>query len=95
MGSRPGPVKERIAAFQDQFTGLIRQFIVTAQEQRELATEEDADALTFELSGMILAANANFVLHDDVPAMAKQIVRRRLGVETRARGAKRRRHAMR
>jgi AcrR family transcriptional regulator len=84
MGTRPGPVKERVAAFQDQFTALIRQFVVQAQQQGELGADEDADALTFELSGMILAANATFVLHDDasVPAMAKAVVRRRLGVGT-------------
>ena len=41
---------------------------------------EDPDALTFELSGMVLAANANFVLRGDpgVPEMARQVVRRRL-----------------
>jgi AcrR family transcriptional regulator len=83
MGTRPGPVKERIAAFQDQFTALLREFVVTAQQQRELPADEDPDALTFELTGMILAANANFVLRGDdaVPRMAKGIVRRRLGVE--------------
>ena len=82
MGTRPGPVKEQVAAFQDMFTGLIRQFTVTALERHELPANEDADALTFELSGIILAANANFVLHED-PAtlrMAKHVVRRRLGV---------------
>ena len=48
----------------------------------ELPDDEDPDALTFELSGIILAANANFVLHQDPAAldMAKRIVRRRLGV---------------
>ena len=80
MGTRPGPVKEQIAAFQSGFTALIREFIVTALEQHELPADEDPDALTFELNGIILAANANFVLRDD-PAtldMAKHIVRRRL-----------------
>ena len=84
MGTRPGPVKEQIAEFQAKFTGLIHQFIVTAMERRELPTDEDPDALTFELSGIILAANANFVLRQDPAAleMAKNIVRRRLGVTT-------------
>src|SRR5882724_5579711 len=41
MGTRPGPVKEQIAAFQSGFSGLIRGFIVTALEQHELPTEED------------------------------------------------------
>jgi len=82
MGTRPGPVKDRIAAFQHEFTSLVRQFAVTAIEQGEISRDEDPDALTFELSGMILAANANFVLRDEpaVPEMAKQVVRRRLRV---------------
>ena len=82
MGTRPGPVKEQVAAFQDMFTGLIRQFTVTALERHELPADEDADVLTFELSGIILAANANFVLHGDPAAlrMAKRVVRGRLGM---------------
>jgi AcrR family transcriptional regulator len=82
MGSRPGPVKERVAAFQGRFTALIRQFVVTAIEQHELPADEDADALTFELNGVILAANAIFVLRDDPAALdlAGTVVRRRLGV---------------
>jgi hypothetical protein len=87
MGTRPGPVKEQIAAFQGGFTALIRQFVVTALEQHELPADEDPDALTFELNGIILAANTNFVLREDPAAldMARTIVRRRLGITTTAR----------
>jgi AcrR family transcriptional regulator len=83
MGTRPGPVKEQIAAFQGEFTGLIRQFVVTARERDELPADEDPDALTFELNGIILAANTNYVLREDPLAldMARNIVRRRLGAE--------------
>jgi len=86
MGTRPGPVKEQIAAFQSGFSALIRQFIVTALEQAELPTDEDPDELTFEINGIILAANANFVLRDDPATLrtAKHIVRRRLGITTTA-----------
>ena len=85
MGTRPGPVKEQIAAFQGRLTALIRQFVVTALEQHELPADEDPDALTFELNGIILAANTNFVLRED-PAtldMASNVVRRRLGATTK------------
>ena len=84
MGTRPGPVKEQIAAFQGRLTALIRQFFVTAIEQHELPADEDPDALTFELNGIILAANTNFVLRDDPAAldMARIVVRRRLGIST-------------
>ena len=82
MGTRPGPVKEQIAAFQARFSGLIRQFVVAALEQHELPADEDADALTFELGGIILAANTNFVLRGDAAALdtARNVVRRRLGI---------------
>jgi AcrR family transcriptional regulator len=81
MGARPGPVKEHVAAFQGRFTAVIRQFVSTAIDQRELPAE-DPDALTFELNGILLAANASFVLRDDpaVLDMARLVVRRRLGV---------------
>jgi AcrR family transcriptional regulator len=84
MGTRPGPVKEEIAAFQLEFTACIRQFAVTAIERQELPADEDPDALTFELNGIILAANANYVLREDpaVLDMARTIVRRRLNVAT-------------
>jgi AcrR family transcriptional regulator len=81
MGNRPGPVRERVAAFQSQFVALIRGFAATALEQNELPASDDPDQLAFELNGIILAADTNFVLHDDpaVLDLARQIVRRRLG----------------
>jgi AcrR family transcriptional regulator len=92
MGTRPGPVKERIAAFQSSFTSLIRGCVVTAIEQDELPADEDPDALTFELNGIILAANSIFVLYDDpsVLALPRNVLRRRLGrtaLEAELRGA--------
>jgi len=82
MGARPGPVKEQVAAFQQELSALIRDFIVTALERGELPDDEDPDALTFELNGVILAANTGFVLRQDSAAldMAKNVVRRRLGI---------------
>lgn len=82
MGTRPGPVKEQIAAFQSRLTALIRQFVVTALDQNELGDDENPDALTFELNGLILAANTSFVLRDDPAALAlaRTVVRRRLGI---------------
>jgi AcrR family transcriptional regulator len=82
MGTRPGPVKEQIVAFQKGLVGLIKGFAVTAMEQGELAATESPDLLAFELNGIILAADASFVLHDDpaVLDLAQQVVRRRLGL---------------
>ena len=87
MGTRPGPVREQVVAFQVRLTALIRQFVVTALDQHELAAGEDADVLTFELNGIILAANTNFVLREDPAALdlARTVVRRRLGTATATR----------
>jgi AcrR family transcriptional regulator len=84
MGTRPGPVKEQITTFQGGFTAMIRQFVVTALDQHQLPDDEDPDALTFELNGIILAANTSFVLRQDpgMLDMARNIVRRRLGITT-------------
>jgi AcrR family transcriptional regulator len=82
MGTRPGPVKDAVAAFQGGFVDLLRGFAATAIEQHELPPDEDPKRLAFELNGVILAADANFVLHDDpaVLDLARQVVRRRLGL---------------
>jgi AcrR family transcriptional regulator len=82
MGTRPGPVKDAVAGFQAGFVDLIRGFAATAIEQNELPPGEDPAALAFELNGIILAADTNFVLHDDpaVLDLARQVVRRRLGL---------------
>src|SRR6201995_4620894 len=58
MGTRPGPVKELVAAFQAQFVGLIRGFAAAAIDQHELPATDDPDRLAFELNGIILAADA-------------------------------------
>ena len=82
MGTRPGPVKKRIAALQAGFDALIRGFAATALEQHELPAREDPDRLAFELYGIMLAADTSFVLHDDpaVLNLARQIIRQRLGL---------------
>ncbi len=83
MGTRPGPVKEAVAGFQAGFVDLLRGFAATAIEQDELPPGEDPGRLAFELNGICLAADANFVLHDNpaVLDLARQVTRRRLGLE--------------
>ena len=82
IGIRPGPVKDLIASFQSRFGDLIRGFAATALARNELSDGENPDRLAFELNGILLAADTNFVLHDDpaVLDLARQIVRQRLGV---------------
>jgi AcrR family transcriptional regulator len=80
MGTRPGPVKDRIADFQAMFSGFIRSNVSAAMARGEISPDENPDWLTFEINGQILAADAAYVLRDDpaVLDMAKAVIRRRL-----------------
>jgi AcrR family transcriptional regulator len=80
MGARPGPVHERVGAFQRSLASFIRHNVAAAIDRGELPGDEDVDQLTFELNGIILAANTNFVLYQDPGALevARRVVRRRL-----------------
>jgi AcrR family transcriptional regulator len=84
MGTRPGPVKERIAAIHSDFTALLRSFAATAVEQHELPACEDPDRLAFELHAILMGADTKFILHDDpaVLDLARQVVHQRLGLNT-------------
>jgi AcrR family transcriptional regulator len=84
MGTRPGPVKERIAAIHSDFTALLRSFAATAVEQHELPAREDPDRLAFELHAILMGADTKFILHDDpaVLDLARQVVHQRLGLDT-------------
>jgi AcrR family transcriptional regulator len=83
MGTRPGPVKERIAAIHSDFTALLRSFAATAVEQHELPAHEDPDRLAFELHAILMGADTKFILYDDpaVLDLARQVVHQRLGVD--------------
>jgi len=83
MGARPGPVKERVAAVQSDFTALLRTFAATAIEQHELPAHEDPDGLAFELHAILLGGDTKFILHDDPAVMnlARRVVHQRLGLD--------------
>jgi AcrR family transcriptional regulator len=82
MGSRPGPVKDRIVTIQSGFTALLSTFAATAVEQHELPPGENPDRLAFELHAILLAADTKFILLDDpaVLDLARQVVHQRLGL---------------
>jgi AcrR family transcriptional regulator len=91
MGSRPGRVKERVAQVWRGFVELLRQNAQDAIGQHQLPRTENPDAVAFELNGIMLAADVHFVLLADegVLEIARQAVRRRLGISGSARrGAK-------
>jgi AcrR family transcriptional regulator len=83
MGTRPGPVKDRVRAFQQRFSGLILQFAQQAQDLGQIPAGEDIRLLVFELNGIVLAANANFVMTDDPATLdtARRAVRQLLKVD--------------
>ena len=85
MGTRPGPVKAAIVAFQEGLSRLIAECAQAAISAGDLAADERPDFLAFELNGMIVAADAAFVLRDDpaVLDLASAVVRRRLRVADR------------
>jgi AcrR family transcriptional regulator len=91
MGTRPGPVKDAVAGFQKGFVDLLRGFAAAAIERHELPADEDPARLCFELNGTLLAADTNFVLHGDpaVLDLAREVVRRRLGLSSGDVGAAR------
>jgi hypothetical protein len=82
MGTRTGPVRDLITTLQAQFGELIRGFAAAAVARNELPPGEDPGRLAFELNGIMLATDTNFVQHEDpaVLDLARQIVRQRLGV---------------
>lgn len=84
MGARPGPVRDRLATVQSDFTALLRSFAATAIEQHELAADEDPDRLAFELHAILLGADTKFVLYDDpaVMSVARKVISHRLGLDT-------------
>jgi hypothetical protein len=81
MGTRAGAVRDTITAMQAQFGELIRGFAAVAVARNELPGE-DPGRLAFELNGIMLATDTNFVQHEDpaVLDLARQIVHQRLGV---------------
>ncbi|MDN5797063.1 MAG: TetR/AcrR family transcriptional regulator [Intrasporangium sp.] len=80
MGTRPGPVRDRLASIQSDFTAMLRSAAVTALAQHELAADEDPDRLAFELHAILLGADTKFILHDDpaVLELARRVVHDRL-----------------
>ena len=60
--THPGPVRERIAGFQRDWTGQLAQLVRDAQAAGELGAE-DPDQLAFELNAHLLMANTAFLLY--------------------------------
>jgi AcrR family transcriptional regulator len=63
--THPGPVKDRLLAFQAEWSQRLEQLISDAQQRGLLRPEENPSQLAFELTSYMLMGNTAFVMHDD------------------------------
>lgn len=89
LQSQPGPVKERIAAFDRRWHGRFEEHLRTAQAAGDIGPDEDLKQLFFELDAYLLYAHAAFAFRGDPTVLdrAADAVRSRLGVATSRRGS--------
>lgn len=59
---RPGPVRDALAAVDEEWVGLIAQSIVDAQHAGEIRPDTDATQLAFELAAYLDSANLRSLL---------------------------------
>lgn len=65
VSSRPGPVRNRVAEEQKEWTALLTENATQAVRNSELPADTDPQALTLELSTMLTGADIAFLLHED------------------------------
>jgi AcrR family transcriptional regulator len=80
IDTRPGPVRDRIVAFQAGWSGLVTSALRTAEGEGALSPGVSIAQLTFELTALLAHANAVFLLsgNRDVFALARAGIRDRL-----------------
>ena len=80
LDTRPGPARDRIAAFQVRWAGLMARALSAGQSQGELDADANIAQLTFELNAMLGQANTLFLLQGDKQAfgLARRAIRDRL-----------------
>ena len=80
LDTRPGPVRDRIVAFQSGWAELISSNLRMARRRRDLQGKTSVEQLTFELIAVLAQANAMFVLNGDSKAfdLARRAIRARL-----------------
>ena len=65
LDTRPGPVRDRIAEVQSDWTKLIASAIREAKRRDELDPDTSVKQLTFEINAVLAQANTEFLLHRD------------------------------
>ncbi len=71
FGSRPGPVRERLASLNRTWLRELERQARVAVRQRELRSEVEPEQLAFQLHALVQEANWAQQLLDDVTAFAK------------------------
>ncbi len=82
IGTRPGPVRDAIAAQQREWLALLERLAREAQERGELDPGTDPAQLAFELQALLVAANTSFILQGNTAAFerARGAIRNRVQV---------------
>jgi AcrR family transcriptional regulator len=82
VGTRPGPVRDAVAAQHRAWLGLLERLAGEAKDLGELPAGVDPAQLAFELNALLVAANTSFILHGDPSALhrARGAVRERLRI---------------
>lgn len=80
--SRPGPVKDLVAACMSDWRASLARMVSEAKESGELSRAADPEQLAFEFLALALGANGAFQLHRDHRsfAMARRAIKERLKV---------------
>ena len=80
FGNRPGAVRDKIKAAQQEWRGGLEGLIRAAQAAGSLDPSDDATQLAFELDAYLLMGNTGFVLHNDPVYLdqARAAIQRRL-----------------
>ena len=71
LGSRPGPLRERVAANHKDWISLLTDAANEAVALGELRNDTDVATLVFELNALVIAANTAYILHDDPAVLAQ------------------------
>jgi AcrR family transcriptional regulator len=85
MDTQPGPVRDRLVTFLNDWLGELDTTIRAAQAEGSIRAEEDPADITFEIEAALFLANAQYVVvHTSEPVeRARRIITRRLAAATR------------
>jgi AcrR family transcriptional regulator len=80
VGTRPGPVRDSVAAQQRDWLTLLERLAREAEQLGELDSGADPAQLAFELNALLVAANTGYILQSDpaVLGRARDAIRQRL-----------------